>query len=179
MDPSQIREQQIIPYKGIVPRIHESVFIAHGARIIGDVSIGADSSVWFNAVVRGDVNSIRIGERVNIQDLCMLHVTHKKFSLSIDSNVTIGHNAVLHGCTIRDTVLLGMGAIILDGAVIGRNTLVAAGAVVRERTKIPEGVLVAGVPARVVRELDAGEIEGIEQSANNYVHYVNTYKEQK
>jgi gamma-carbonic anhydrase len=179
MDPAQIRERQVITYKGIAPQLHQSVFVASGARIIGDVCMGAYCSVWFNAVVRGDVNRIRIGERVNIQDLCMLHVTYKKFSLTIESNVTIGHSAVLHGCTIGDTVLIGMGAIVLDGAVIGRNSLVGAGTVVREGTKIPEGVLVAGVPARVMRELNAVEVAHIEQSADNYVHYANTYTQRK
>jgi gamma-carbonic anhydrase len=177
MEPTQIYEQQLIAYRGITPRIHPTVFVASGAFIIGDVEIGEYSSVWFNAVVRGDVNSIRIGERVNVQDLCMLHVTHKKYSLTIGSDVTIGHNATVHGCTINDKVLIGMGARVLDAAVIGQNSLIAAGAVVREGMKIPEGVLVAGVPARVVRELTDGEVLQIGQSAANYVNYVRTYRE--
>jgi gamma-carbonic anhydrase len=177
MEPTQIYEQQLIAYRGITPRLHPTVFVASGAFIIGDVEIGEYSSVWFNAVVRGDVNSIRIGERVNVQDLCMLHVTHKKYSLTIGSDVTIGHSATVHGCTVNDKVLIGMGARILDAAVIGQNSLIAAGAVVREGMKIPEGVLVAGVPARVVRDLSDEEVLHIEQSATNYVNYVRTYRE--
>lgn len=177
MEPTQIREQQIITYQGITPRLHSSVFVADGARIVGDVELGKDCSVWFNAVIRGDVNSIRIGEKVNVQDLCMLHVTHKKYALTIGSEVTIGHNAIVHGCTIKNKVLIGMGATVLDAAVIGQNSFIAAGAVVREGMEIPEGVLVAGVPARIVRELNNTEIAQIEKSANNYMNYVRTYKE--
>jgi gamma-carbonic anhydrase len=177
MEPTQIYEQQLIAYRGITPRLHPTVFVASGAFIIGDVEIGEYSSVWFNAVVRGDVNIIRIGERVNVQDLCMLHVTHKKYSLTIGSDVTIGHSATVHGCTISDKVLIGMGARVLDAAVIGQNSLIAAGAVVREGMKIPEGVLVAGVPARVIRDLTDEEVLQIEQSATNYVNYVRTYRE--
>lgn len=175
MESTQIHEQQIITYQGITPRLHPTVFIAPGARIIGDVELGEHCSVWFNAVIRGDVNSIRIGDKVNVQDLCMLHVTHKKYSLNIGSKVTIGHSAILHGCTIQDAVLIGMGATVLDAAEIGRNSFIAAGAVVREKMKVPEGVLVAGVPARIVRDLDDNEIEQIEQSASNYINYVRTY----
>lgn len=175
MDSPEIREQQIITYQGITPRIHPSVFIAPGARIIGDVELGKGSSVWFNAVIRGDVNRIRVGENVNVQDLCILHVTHKKYSLTIGSNVTIGHGAILHGCTISDAVLIGMGAIVLDAAVIGKNSLIAAGSVVREGMNVPEGVLVAGVPARVVRDLRDDERAQLEQSAMNYIQYVRSY----
>ncbi len=175
MESTQIREQQIMTYRGVTPRLHPSVFIAPGARIIGDVEIGLDSSVWFNAVIRGDVNIIRIGEKVNVQDLCMLHVTHKKYPLLIGSSVTIGHSAILHGCTIQDKVLIGMGATVLDDVNIGQNCIIAAGAVVREGAKIPEGVLVAGVPSRIVRDLNSGEIAQLEKSAENYRMYVSTY----
>jgi len=175
MDPTQIYERQIIAYQGITPRLHASVFVAPGAMIIGDVAIGSDSSVWFNAVIRGDVNSIRIGEMTNVQDLCMLHVTHKKYSLTIGSHVTIGHGAILHGCTVRDSVLIGMGATVLDAATIGSESLIAAGAVIREGMQVPEGVLVAGVPAKVIRDLRDDEMQQIKQSAINYKNYVHTY----
>jgi len=179
MDPTQIYERQVITYQGITPRLHSNVFVAPGAWIVGDVEIGSDSSVWFNAVIRGDVNSIRIGAMTNVQDLCMLHVTHKKYSLNIGSKVTIGHGAILHGCTIRDTVLIGMGAKILDAAIVGSHSLIAAGAVVREGMQVPEGVLVAGVPAKVIRELRDDEKEQINQSAENYKNYVRSYSQSK
>lgn len=166
----------IIPYKSIVPRLHPSVFVAEGARIIGDVEIGKDSSVWFNTVIRGDVNYIRIGERTNIQDNSVIHVTHQKYPTIIGSNVTIGHNAVIHACTIYDYCLIGMGAVVLDDAKVGPTSIVAAGAVVTMRMVVPEGVLVAGIPARVVRELTPEEKKSLVQSAQNYVEYVSTYR---
>jgi carbonic anhydrase/acetyltransferase-like protein (isoleucine patch superfamily) len=167
----------MIAYRGISPKIHESVFIAEGARIIGDVEIGRESSVWFNTVIRGDVHSITIGERTNIQDNCVLHVTHKKFALRIGSNVTVGHNAVLHGCTIGDYCLVGMGAIVLDNAFVHSRALIAAGAVVQENFEVPEGTLVAGVPAKIKRPLTVEEAAFLERSAQNYVDYVKTYRE--
>ena len=167
----------MIPYRGIKPRIHESVFIADGAKVVGDVEIGQQSSIWFNAVVRGDVHSITIGERTNIQDNCVLHVTYKKFALRIGSNVTVGHSAILHGCTIGDYCLIGMGAIILDNAVIHSHSLVAAGAVVQQNFEVPEGTLVAGVPADIKRPLTAEETTFLERSAQNYVDYVKTYRD--
>ena len=167
----------IIAYKGISPRIHPSVFIAEGAQIIGDVEIGAGSSVWFNAVIRGDVHYIRIGERTNIQDNCVLHVTHDTYPLIIGSDVTVGHGAVLHAATIKDRCLVGMGAKVLDGATVGPYALVAAGSLVLEHFEVPEGVLVAGVPARVKRVLTDEEREQIVQSAQNYVGYVKTYRQ--
>jgi len=175
MDAAQIHEQQLISYRGITPQVQPGVFVAQGAMIIGDVHIGEDSSVWFNAVIRGDVNYIRIGQMTNVQDLCMLHVTHEKYPLTIGSHITIGHSATLHGCTIKDFVLIGMGATVLDGAVIESNSMVAAGAVVREGMKVPEGVLVAGVPARIVRDLNEDEVKKIQQSAINYKNYVLSY----
>ncbi len=143
--------------------------------MLGDVEIGADSSVWFNVVIRGDVHWIRIGERTNIQDLSMLHVTHKKHPLNIGSNVTIGHSAVLHGCEISDNVLIGMGAKVLDRCVILPHTFVAAGTVLPEGSCPPGGVLIAGVPGKVIRELRPEEKAKIEQSAQNYVDYVASY----
>src|SRR4051812_2851220 len=134
-------EITIMPFEGIAPSIHPSVFIAAGGGIIGDVTIGELSSVWFNVVIRGDVPYIRIGRRTNIQDLTMCHVTHKRHPLVIGDDVTVGHSAVLHGCTINDRVLVGMGAKVLDRAVVGSSSLIAAGAVVREGFTVPEGTL--------------------------------------
>jgi len=167
----------VLPYRGIMPKIHESVFIAEGARIIGDVEIGKDSSIWFNTVVRGDVHSISIGDRTNIQDNCVLHVTHKKYALRIGSNVTVGHNAILHGCIIGDYCLIGMGAIVLDNALLHARSFIAAGAVVQENFEVPEGTLVAGVPAKIKRPLTSEETAYLERSAQNYVNYVNSYRE--
>jgi carbonic anhydrase/acetyltransferase-like protein (isoleucine patch superfamily) len=166
----------ILPYQNISPKIHESVLIAEGAYIIGDVEIGQDSSIWFNTVVRGDVNYIRIGERTNIQDLTMVHVTYKKFPTFIGNDISIGHSAVIHGCTIKDFVVIGMGAKILDNAVINSNSFVAAGSVVKEKFEVPEGTLVAGVPAKIVRDLRTEELEKIKQNAKNYLFYVQQYK---
>ena len=166
----------IIPYQNIVPKIHESVLIAEGAYIIGDVEIGMESSIWYNVVIRGDVNYIRIGEKTNIQDLTMVHVTYKKYPTFIGNNVSIGHSAVIHGCNIKDFVVIGMGAKILDDALISSNSFVAAGSVVKEKFVVPEGTLVAGVPAKVVRELRDEEIEKIKQNAKNYLFYVEQYK---
>jgi len=166
----------IITYQGITPKIHPSVFIAEGAHIIGDVEIGKDSSVWFNTVIRGDVHYIRIGERTNIQDNSVVHVTNKKYPTHIGSNVTIGHNAVVHACTIYDYCLIGMGAIILDDAKIGPYSLIAAGALVTMGSVIPEGVLAAGIPAKVIRSLTEDEKHTLIQSAQNYVDYVATYR---
>ncbi len=166
----------IVSYRGLVPKIHPSVFVAEGAHIIGDVEIGKDSSVWFNVVIRGDVHFIRIGEATNIQDNAVLHVTHKASPLRIGSHVTIGHGAVVHAATIKDFCLIGMGAVILDNAEVGPYALVAAGAVVLANTVVPEGTLAAGVPAKVVRSLTPEERGSLVQSAQNYVEYVATYR---
>ncbi len=167
---------RIITYGGITPELDESVFHCHGSIILGDVKIGKDSSVWYNVVIRGDVHWIRIGERTNIQDLTMLHCTYKKHPLSIGNNVTIGHSAVLHGCTVEDHVLVGMGAKILDRAVVRHYSMIAAGTVVREGFEVPTGTLVAGVPGKIVRDLTASEHAFLEQSAQNYVNYVAMYR---
>jgi gamma-carbonic anhydrase len=169
--------EMIHTYRGIKPRIHPSVYVAEGAQIVGDVEIGKDSSVWFNAVIRGDVHFIRIGERTNIQDNSVLHVTHEKYPLVIGSDVTIGHGAIVHAATLKDCCLIGMGAKVLDDATVGPYSLVAAGALVLEHFEVPEGALVAGVPARVKRMLTQEEREQIAQSARNYVEYVRTYRE--
>ena len=166
----------IIPYQNIKPKIHESVLIAEGAYIIGDVEIGKDSSIWYNTVIRGDVNYIRIGERTNIQDLTMVHVTYKKYPTFIGNDISIGHSAVIHGCTIKDFVVVGMGAKILDDALINSNSFIAAGSVVKEKFVVPEGTLVAGVPAKIVRDLRLDEVEKIKQNAKNYLFYVEQYK---
>ena len=162
-------------YNNIQPKLKVSVFVAPTATIIGDVEIGEDSSIWFNVVVRGDVNPIRIGQRTNIQDNSTLHVTYQKSTLNIGCDVTVGHAAILHGCTIEDQCLIGMGARILDGAHIGRQCLVAAGALIREGEKIPEHSLVAGVPAIVKRSLTAEEITLVRRSAERYVGYKQHY----
>lgn len=172
---STTHQALILPYNGQYPAIHLSAVILPGSVIVGDVVIGEEASVWFNCVVRGDVHSIRIGFRTNIQDLSMLHVTNGKFSLEIGDDVTIGHRAIVHGCTVRSHVLIGMGAVLLDGCVIESRSIVAAGAVVREGQHIPSGVLVAGVPARIVRALTEQEQESIAQTAAHYVEYARQY----
>jgi carbonic anhydrase/acetyltransferase-like protein (isoleucine patch superfamily) len=163
-------------FKDHTPQVHPSVFIAPGVHIIGDVTIGADSSVWYNAVIRGDVNWIRIGSGTNIQDGCILHVTHKTHPLVIGNEVTIGHGAVVHGATLADCCLIGMGARILDGSVIGTKSFVAAGSVVLEGFDVPPGMLVAGVPARIRRPLTDEEKARIQQSSQNYKNYVQQYR---
>jgi carbonic anhydrase/acetyltransferase-like protein (isoleucine patch superfamily) len=180
LEPSALYEgacKVIHTYKGITPKLHPSVFVAPSADIIGDVVIGEDSSVWYNAVIRGDVNSIRIGKRTNIQDGCVLHVRHEQYPLIIGSHITMGHGAIAHACTIHDYCLIGMGAIILDNAKINPYTLIAAGAVVLNNSEFPEGVLLAGTPAKIMRCLTVEERTMLEQSAQNYVEYVKTYRE--
>lgn len=167
----------IHPYRGNTPVLDPSVFVVESAEIIGDVTIGKDSSVWYNSVIRGDVNVIRIGERTNVQDGCLLHVRHEKYPLIVGSDVTLGHGVILHACTIADRCLIGMGAIVLDNARINSYTLVAAGAVVTGGSEFPEGVLVTGVPAKVARPLSEVERASIQQSALNYLDYVRTYRQ--
>lgn len=162
-------------FQGIKPTILKSCFIEETAVVIGDVVMGADCSVWFNAVIRGDVNYIRIGDRTNVQDLCMLHVTHDTNPLIIGNDVTIGHHVVLHGCTIHDRVLVGMGAIIMDGVVIGEDSVVGAGALVVEGTVVPPKSLIVGSPARVRRPVTGKELDWIKESAENYVKYARQY----
>ncbi|QDT69197.1 putative lipopolysaccharide biosynthesis O-acetyl transferase WbbJ [Planctomycetes bacterium MalM25] len=167
----------ILPYRGVWPQIHKTAFLADGARVIGDVVIGASSSVWFNAVVRGDVCPIRIGERTNVQDNVTLHVTHDTGPLTIGDRVTIGHGAVLHACTVKEHVLIGMNATVLDDAVLEPHTLVGAGSLVRPGFTAPSGSLIAGVPATVKRELTDAERRMIEESPDNYVRYFEAYRE--
>lgn len=158
------------------PKIPASVFVAPGAKIVGDVELGEDCSIWFNAVLRGDVNFIRVGRRTNIQDGAIVHVTFKKNATVIGHDVTVGHGAILHGCTVKDHVLIGMGAKVLDGSLIGRYALIAAGAVVKEGCEVPEKTLMAGVPAKPIRILTENEIGAIEQSAQRYIQYAESYR---
>lgn len=164
----------LIRYADFEPELAPGVWIAPGAKVIGRVTIGADSSVWYGCVLRGDVNTIRIGERTNIQDLSMIHVTRNRYSTELGNDVTVGHRAVVHGCRVEDRALIGIGAVILDGAVIGAGALVGAGAVVTPGTEIPPGCLALGTPARVVRELSPAELEA--QHART-LHYVDLARE--
>lgn len=162
-------------FKGVTPAIPASCFIEDTGVVIGDVVLGEQCSVWFHAVIRGDVNYIRIGSRTNVQDLCMCHVTHNTHPLLIGSDVTVGHSVVLHGCTLKDRVLIGMGAIIMDGAVIGEDSVVGAGALVTEGTIVPPRSLVLGSPAKVKRPVTENELGWILESATNYVEYASQY----
>ena len=162
-------------FQGIKPVIAPSCFIEETAVVIGDVIIGERSSAWFHTVIRGDVHYIRIGHRTNVQDLCMLHVSHNTHPLVIGDDVTIGHRVVLHGCTIKDRVLVGMGAILMDGVVIGEDSVVGAGALVTEGTIVPSKSLVLGSPARVKRPVTDRELLWIKASADNYVRYSSQY----
>ncbi len=164
-------KNKIYPYLGKLPSIDKTAFLAPGVKIIGDVTIGQFSSVWYNCVIRGDVHYIKIGEMTNIQDLSMLHVTNGIFPLNIGNNVTVGHSVTLHGCTIEDLCLIGMGATVLDGAVVKTKSFVAAGALVKPGFIVPSGKLVAGVPAKVVRDLSEKEIIELENSAKRYRKY--------
>jgi len=162
-------------FGGKQPKVHDSVFLAEGSMLIGDVEIGRDSSIWFHSVVRGDINRIRIGEMTNIQDLSVLHVTHND-PVIVGARVTVGHRAIIHGAVVGDCCLIGMGATLLDGCRIGACSLVAAGAVVLQGTDIPEGVLAAGIPARVRRPLTKDERNMLEDSASRYVGYARSYR---
>ena len=174
----------ILPYKGIVPNIDKDAWVAPGATVIGDVKIGEGSSIWFGVVIRGDVHKIRIGKRVSVQDLSMIHVTHyKKLDKSdggptiIGDDVTIGHKVMLHGCTIEDGCLIGMSATILDDAVIGKESIVGAGALVTKGKKFPPRSLILGSPAKVVRELSDEEVKELYESAKRYVKFAKSYQE--
>lgn len=167
----------ILSVQGVSPQIPESCFIAPNATIVGDVVMGESCSVWFNAVIRGDVNSIKMGNKVNVQDGAVLHCTYQKTVLEIGNNVSIGHNALVHGCKVADNVLIGMGAIVMDNAVIGSNTIIAAGAVVLENTICESGCIYAGVPAKKVKDISQELIHGeIDRIANNYVMYSSWFK---
>jgi len=165
--------------KGIVPSWGKDCFLAENSVVTGDVVMGDDCSVWFNAVIRGDVHYIRMGNRVNVQDGAVIHCTYQKAPTTIGNNVSIGHNAIVHGCTVHDNVLIGMGAIVMDHCVVESNSIIAAGAVLTQNTHVPSGCIFAGVPARKVkdisRELISGEIERI---AQNYLMYAGWYQEE-
>ena len=162
-------------FQGITPTIPTSCFIEDTGVVIGNVVMGEQCSVWFHAVIRGDVHYIRLGNRTNVQDLCMLHVTHGTHPLIIGNDVTIGHSVVLHGCTIKDRVLIGMGAIIMDGAMIGEDSVVGAGALVTEGTMVPPKSLILGTPAKVKRPVTDKELMWIKESSENYVKYAGQY----
>lgn len=163
---------------GNIPKIGEDCFIAENATIVGEVTMGDQCSVWFNAVLRGDVHYIKMGNKVNVQDGAVVHCTYKKSPTTIGNNVSIGHNAIVHGCTIKDNVLVGMGSIIMDDCIVESNSIIAAGAVVTKGTHVPEGTIYAGMPAKKIKdvspELSAGEIDRI---ANSYVKYSGWFKE--
>lgn len=165
----------IRPFQGMVPRIGNRVFVPDGALILGDVSVGDDASIWFNCAIRGDVNWIRIGARTNIQDACCLHVTNQKWPLLIEDEVSIAHNVMLHGCTIRKGALIGMSTTIMDGAEIGEGCLVAAGSLVREGFQAPPHSLVAGWPAMVKGPLNEGQRDLVGSVWGRYVRYKEAY----
>ena len=168
----------ILPVKGIMPAMGNNCFIAPNATIVGDVIMGDDCSVWFNAVIRGDVNSIRMGNKVNVQDGAVLHCTYQKTKVVIGNNVSIGHNAIVHGCVIADNVLVGMGAIVMDNVQVGSNCIIAAGAVVLENTVIESGCIYAGVPAKKVKNISEELINGeINRIADNYLMYSGWFKD--
>lgn len=168
----------ILPVKGVLPRFGTNTFIAPNATVVGDVVMGDDCSVWFNAVVRGDVNAIRIGDRVNIQDGAVIHCTYLKADTVIGDSVSIGHNAIVHGCRLEDFVLVGMGAIVMDKAVIGSHSIVAAGAVVTEGTVVEPGSIYAGVPAKRIKAVPPELIDGeIKRIAENYLMYSGWFRE--
>lgn len=173
--PRRSRLASVLSYGGVEPSIADTVFLADGARIIGDVTLEDDVSIWFNAVVRGDVHSIHIGAGTNVQDNAVIHCTFQTAPTRIGKCVTIGHLAMLHGCTVEDECLIGMQAVVLDGAVVGAQSLVGAGAVVTQGTVVPPRSLVLGSPAKVVRSLRDDEIEGLKKSAQNYLRYTEGY----
>lgn len=165
----------ILPYKGIMPRIHPSAFIAPNATIIGDVEIGEDCGIWFGVVIRGDVHEIKVGARTNIQDNSVVHATKGRAGTYIGADVTIGHLAVLHACVLEDVSFVGMGAVVLDEAVVETGSMVAAGAIVTMRKRVPRGELWAGNPARKLRDLSEKDQAGIADSAVRYVAYARDY----
>ena len=166
--------------RGFTPQFGEDCYLAENATVVGDVIMGSECSVWFNAVVRGDVNSIRMGNRVNVQDGAVIHCTYEKTKVNLGNHVSIGHNALVHGCTVEDNVLIGMGSIVMDDCYIEANSIIAAGAVLLECTRVESWSIYAGVPAKKVKtlspELFAGEVQRI---SNNYVMYSGWFKEKK
>lgn len=167
----------ILPVRGIEPQIGNHCFLAPNATVVGEVTMGDYCSVWFNAVVRGDVHSITIGHHTNIQDGAVIHCTYQKFKTVIGNYVSIAHNAIVHGCTIEDEVLIGMGAIVMDGAVIKKNAIVAAGAIVLQHTVVEEGTIYAGNPAKFIKKVSPEQAEVFLRTANNYVMYKDWFKD--
>ncbi len=174
----EVESGKVYAFQGVLPTVHPSCFLAAGSRVIGDVVLEENVSIWFNVVIRGDVERIRIGKNTNIQDNVVIHVTHFKNPTKVGENVTVGHSAVLHGCTVEDGALIGMNAVVLDRAVIGKGALVAAGAVVTPGTHIPDGMLAAGIPAKAVRPLKDGERQMVEEGSTNYMMYVQHYRDE-
>lgn len=168
-------DPRILPFEGALPRLAPDCFVADTARVIGDVELGPGTSIWWGAVVRGDVHWIRVGARVNIQDLSMLHVTSKRFATILGDDVTVGHRATLHGCTVEARALVGMSATVLDGAVIGEEAMVGAGALVTPGTVIPPRMLAVGAPAKPVRALRDDELDNLRRSAPHYATLAATY----
>lgn len=162
--------------RGTTPQFGENCWLADNATVIGDVRMGRDCTVWFNAVVRGDVNSITFGERCNVQDGAVIHCTYQRTKTTIGNNVSIAHNAIVHGCTIEDDVLIGMGAIVMDGAVIGSRSIIAAGAIITQNTVVPPGSIYAGNPARFLKAVSDEQAEVFMRTANNYVMYADWFK---
>ncbi|MBW3128807.1 gamma carbonic anhydrase family protein [Hymenobacter profundi] len=166
----------LLPVRGKQPEIGPDCYVADNATIVGDVVLGARCTVWFNAIIRGDVNSIRIGEQTNIQDGVVIHCTYQRAATVIGSRVSIGHRAIVHGCTVEDDVLIGMGAIVMDHAVVGSGCIIAAGAVVLENTQCEPGYLYAGVPARKIKPVTDEQRTTIQRTADNYVQYASWFK---
>ena len=167
----------IKPVNGKSPQIPQNCYIAENATIVGDVKMGNNCSIWFNAVLRGDVHYIKLGDKVNIQDGAVVHCTYQKHPTNIGDNVSIGHNAIVHGCTIHDNVLIGMGSIVMDNCVVNSNSIIAAGAVVTQNTVVESGSIYAGVPAKKVKEISQELISGeIDRIANNYIKYSSWFK---
>ncbi|AYA38634.1 gamma carbonic anhydrase family protein [Hymenobacter oligotrophus] len=167
----------ILPVQGKHPELGPNCFVADNATIVGDVHLGANCTVWFNAVVRGDVNSIRIGDQTNIQDGAVIHCTYQRAATIIGSRVSIGHNAIVHGCTVEDDVLIGMGAIVMDNAVVSRGCIIAAGAIVLENTICEPGYLYAGVPAKKIKPVTPEQTHNMSRTADNYVMYAGWFEQ--
>lgn len=169
----------ILPVKGIAPKFGNNIYLAENCTVVGEVITGDDCSIWFNAIVRGDVHYIKMGNKVNVQDAAVIHCTYQKAPVNIGNNVSIGHRAIVHGCTIHDNVLIGMGAIVMDHAVIGENSIVAAGSVVLENTIVEPGTIYAGIPAKKVKNVDQDNFKDlIERISSNYVMYASWFKEE-
>ena len=169
----------ITPFGNIQPKIHESAFVTDDAIVIGDVEIGKESSIWFGSILRGDVNYIRIGDRTNIQDACVIHVSSRDHPTVLENEITVGHRVTLHGCHVESGCLVGIGSIVLDGARIGRSSLIAAGSLITPGTVIPPESLVMGAPAKVKRALTPDEINGLDRSWRNYVELSRRYRDER